>query len=151
MSMPSRRKSREAALQVLFSMDMVNDDPWSLMIPLCEMVGAEKTVDPYCNELVEGIISHRAEIDDIITRFSSNWKISRMAGTDRNVMRIAVYEMLHRHPDVPYKVAIDEAVDIGKKYGTEESGAFINGVLDGVYHHYLADPHNKADKSPGGL
>lgn len=147
--MPSRRKSREAALQVLFSMDMLNDDSEALMLPLCEMVGADKNIDPYCNELVEGVICHRIEIDDMITRFSSNWKISRMAGTDRNVMRIAIYEMLHRHEDVPYKVVIDEAVDIGKKYGTEESGAFINGVLDGFYHHYLTDPDKETERSPG--
>lgn len=135
--MPSRRKSREAALQILFSMDMLKDDSEALMTRLCEMIGAEGDIDPYRDELVRGVIVHRAEIDGIIMRFSSNWKIGRMAGTDRNIMRIAVYEMMHQQKDVPHKVAIDEAIDIAKKFGAEESGAFINGILDGIYHHHL--------------
>ncbi|RJP45968.1 MAG: transcription antitermination factor NusB [Desulfobacteraceae bacterium] len=143
--MSSRRKSREAALQVLFSMDMLKDDSEALMTRLCEMIGAEDAIDPYCNELIQGVITHRPEIDGIIMRFSSNWKMNRMAGTDRNIMRIAVYEMMHQHKDVPHKVAIDEAVDIAKKFGTEESGAFINGILDGIYHHHLSDPDKKDD------
>jgi len=138
--MPSRRKSREAALQVLFSMDMLKDESDALMARLCEMVGADNDNDLYCNQLIQGVIAHRAQIDGLINRFSSNWKISRMAGTDRNIIRIAVYEMLQRQEDVPNKVAIDEAVDIGKKFGTEESGAFVNGILDGIYHYLLADP-----------
>jgi transcription antitermination protein NusB len=147
--MPSRRKSREAALQVLFSMDMLKDDSESLMTRLCEMIGAEDedAIDPYRNKLIQGVIAHRVQIDDIIMQFSSNWKMSRMAGTDRNIMRIAVYEMMHQQKDVPHKVAIDEAVDIAKKFGTEESGAFINGILDGIYHHRLSDPGKKDDAS----
>lgn len=126
-------------------MDMLKDDSEALMTRLCEMIGAEDAVDPYRNELIQGVIAHRAEIDGIIMRFSSNWKMNRMAGTDRNIMRIAVYEMMHQQKDVPHKVAIDEAVDIAKKFGTEESGAFINGILDGIYHHHLSDPDKKDD------
>ena len=77
-------------------------------------------------ELVNGVIDYKTQIDDIIERFSNNWKISRMSGVDRNIMRIAVYEMLFRR-DIPPKVSINEAIDVGKKFGTEESGAFING------------------------
>ncbi len=73
----------------------------------------------------------RSEIDSIIERFSSNWKISRMSCVDRNIMRLAVYELLYCE-DIPPKVSINEAIDIGKKYGTEESGAFINGILDSI-------------------
>ena len=71
------------------------------------------------------------EIDALIERFSKNWKIRRMSCVDRNVMRIAVYELLYCQ-DIPPKVSINEAVDIGKKFGTEESGAFINGILDSI-------------------
>ncbi len=127
-------------------MDMLKDDSEALMTRLCEMIQAEDDIDPYCNELIRGVIANRAEVDGIIMRFSSNWKMNRMAGTDRNIMRIAVYEMMHQHKDVPHKVAIDEAVDIAKKYGTEESGAFINGILDGIYHHHLSDPDKKNDE-----
>lgn len=135
-------------------MDMLKDDSEALMTRLCEMIQAEDDIDPYCNELIRGVIAHRAEIDGIIMRFSSNWKMSRMAGTDRNILRIAVYEMMHQQKDVPHKVAIDEAVDIAKKYGTEESGAFINGILDGIYHHRSADPdkpENEGEKAFGNL
>jgi N utilization substance protein B len=71
------------------------------------------------------------EIDAIIERFSANWKLSRMSCVDRNVMRIAVYELLCCH-DIPSKVSINEAIDVGKKFGTDESGAFINGILDSI-------------------
>jgi len=132
-------------------MDMLKDDSEALMTRLCEMVGAEDEIDPYCHEMIQGVIAHRAEIDDIINRFSSNWKISRMAGTDRNILRIAVFEMLHQQKDVPHKVAIDEAVDIAKKFGTEESGAFINGILDGIYHQHLEKQENEDQKAFGNL
>ena len=86
---------------------------------------------PFFRHLVGGVIDRGSEIDDIIVRFSSNWKMSRMSCVDRNVMRIAVYEMLYCG-DIPAKVSINEAIDVGKKYGTEESGAFINGILDSI-------------------
>jgi len=81
--------------------------------------------------LVEGVINHLDEIDTLIHSSSKNWKISRMPVVDRNIMRIAVYELLYC-PDIPAKVSINEAVDIGKKYGTRDSGAFVNGVLDRI-------------------
>jgi N utilization substance protein B len=82
--------------------------------------------------LIEGVTEHRNEIDSLIRQFSENWKMSRMSRVDRNVMRIAVYELLYCH-DIPPKVSINEAIDIGKKYGTEDSGAFVNGILDSIH------------------
>ena len=81
--------------------------------------------------LVRGVAEHRRQIDDAIEGVSSNWRLDRMARVDRNVLRLAAYELLHR-PDVPVKVAINEAIELGKKYGSESSGAFINGVLDRI-------------------
>jgi len=81
---------------------------------------------------VEGVLQHKDEIDQFIERFSNNWKISRMSRVDRNIMRIAVFEILYCD-DIPFKVSINEAVDLGKRYGTEESGAFINGILDSIH------------------
>jgi N utilization substance protein B len=81
--------------------------------------------------LVNGVLENRPEIDNLIERYSKNWKLNRMSGVDRNVMRIAVYELLCCE-DIPPKVSINEAVDVGKKFGTEESGAFINGIMDSI-------------------
>jgi N utilization substance protein B len=72
-----------------------------------------------------------SEIDAVIERYSDNWKISRMSGVDRNILRIAIYELMYCN-DIPYKVTINEAIDIGKRFGSNESGAFINGILDGI-------------------
>ena len=87
---------------------------------------------PFFGELVRGVMALRNEIDQVIERFSNNWKINRMPCVDRNIIRIAVYELLNCN-DIPPKVSINEAIDIGKKYGTKDSGAFINGILDSVH------------------
>lgn len=97
----------------------------------CKHFGVSKNVKPFFLRLVLGVREFQHEIDSLIERFSENWKLSRMSRVDRNVIRIAVYELLHCD-DIPPKVSINEAIDIGKRYGTEDSGAFINGVLDGV-------------------
>ncbi len=131
--MGNRRRARELAMQALFFIDMRPDtdeqDPLALF---CRTCPPPKSCQPLFTELVQGVRRQLARIDPIIERFSSNWKISRMAGVDRNVMRLAVYELLCC-PDIPPKVSINEAIDIGKKYGTEESGAFINGILDAIH------------------
>ena len=90
-----------------------------------------KKATPFFLTLVNGVLETRSDIDELIERYSKNWKISRMSCVDRNVMRIAVYELLHCE-DIPPKVTINEAVDVGKKFGTEESGAFINGIMDSI-------------------
>ena len=86
-------------------------------------------------ELINGVIRYRKGLDKIIDDFSSHWKISRMSCVDRNVLRIAVFEIVARD-DIPAKVSINEAIDIGKKYGTEDSGGFINGVLDSIHQEW---------------
>lgn len=88
--------------------------------------------DPFFEEILRGVLTYRLQISRHIERFSSHWKISRMSCVDRNIMRVAVYEMLFCE-DIPAKVSINEAIDIGKKFGTEESGGFINGILDSVH------------------
>jgi N utilization substance protein B len=131
--MGTRRRARELAMQALFFIDMrpdaVSEDPLALF---CRSCPPPRSCRPLFTELVQGVRRHLPRIDRIIERFSSNWKISRMGGVDRNVMRLAVYELLCC-PDIPPKVSINEAIDIGKKYGTEESGAFINGILDAIH------------------
>jgi len=129
--MGNRRKSRELAMQALFYMDMSRNDSKKLLDRFCENFDPSSETLPFFLKLVKGVMHARPEVDAIIERFSSSWKLSRMPAVDRNVMRIAVYELLCC-PDIPYKVSLNEAIDIGKKFGTEESGAFINGILDSI-------------------
>jgi len=129
--MGNRRKSRELAMQALFFIDMIQNDPQEMLDRFCENFRPSSKMLPFFMALVKGVIHSRTEVDAIIERFSSNWKLNRMPCVDRNIMRIAVYELLCC-PDIPYKVSLNEAIDIGKKFGTEESGAFINGILDSI-------------------
>jgi len=129
--MVKRRRARELALQALFYMDMSPDTAEEKFALYCKDFTPPVKASPFFTELVNGVSDKRSEIDSMIERFSSNWKVSRMACVDRNVIRIAAYEMLFCE-DIPLKVSINEAIDIGKKFGTDESGAFINGILDSV-------------------
>jgi N utilization substance protein B len=129
--MGSRRKSRELAMQALFFMDKCHDKSEEVLESFRDNFKPSEDILPFFYRLIRGVISFEADIDAIIEQFSNNWKIYRMSCVDRNIMRIAVYELAWCN-DIPYKVSINEAIDIGKKYGTDESGPFINGILDSV-------------------
>jgi N utilization substance protein B len=129
--MGTRRQARELAMQALFYMDMQNKASQKMLQNFCEIFRPSKKSESFFLELVNGVLETKVEIDAFIERFSKNWKINRMSCVDRNVMRIAVYELLYCR-DIPPKVSINEAVDVGKKFGTEESGAFINGIMDSI-------------------
>ena len=129
--MGSRRKSRELALQALFDMDMSQNNSEERIELFCRNFTPSNKVLPFFQGLILGVKKNKNEIDSLIEKFSSNCKISRISCVDRNVMRIAVYEMLYCE-DIPSKVSINEAIEIGKKYGAEDSGSFINGILDSV-------------------
>ncbi len=100
-------------------------------IPLFALMSDPPTDPEYYGGTVEGVWEHREEIDDLIRRAAENWRLERMALVDRNILRLGAYEIC-RSADVPYVVAINEAVDLAKRYGSEESGAFINGILDKI-------------------
>jgi N utilization substance protein B len=131
--MGERRQARELALQALFSFDMEKFDPDQSLDGFC--VNNEEaltdSVKPFFLDLVKGVMENRSRIDELLNKYSKNWKISRMPVVDRNIMRISIFELL-KCPDIPHSVSINEAVDIGKKYGTRDSGSFINGVLDRI-------------------
>ncbi len=127
-----RRQSRELAMQALFDMDTSHDISMERFAFYCSNFTPPKKAETFLNILVKGVVDNKAYIDDLINRHSSNWKIGRISCVDRNVMRVAIFEMLFC-PDIPIKVSINEAIDIGKKFGTDESGAFINGILDGIH------------------
>lgn len=113
-------------------MDMRQNISLEALKLYCECFPPHEKSREFFLELVKGVMQNLVQIDPIIERFSSNWKISRMSCVDRNIMRCAVYEMLFCD-NIPLKVSINEAIDIGKKFGTEESGAFINGIIDSVH------------------
>ncbi len=126
-----RRRSRELAMQALFYMDMSENVSQEALDLYCHHFPPSKKAQPFFLRLVNGVIQNWCEIDAIIERFSSNWKIGRMSCVDRNIMRVAVYELLYCQ-EIPTKVSINEAIEVGKKFGSEESGAFINGILDSI-------------------
>jgi len=129
-------------MQALFCMDMLKNESGELMEQLADMLKLAPDIHRFYMTLIKGVIENKSGIDELIERFSSNWKISRMGCVDRNILRIAAYELLYCE-DIPPKVTINEAVDIGKLYGTEESGAFINGILDGIYQSRTAKIKNE--------
>ncbi len=129
--MGTRRRSRELAMQVLFQMEVNRNDSNEAIELFCRHFRVPRDAKPFFLQLVEGVSEFQDEIDRLIESFSSNWKISRMSGVDRNIMRVAIYELLYCE-DIPPKVSINEAIDIGKKFGTEDSGGFINGIMDSI-------------------
>jgi transcription antitermination protein NusB len=128
-----RREGREAALQLLFFWDLNLHEPLTELDldGFWKLRTAAPNVRVFAVALARGVIERQTEIDEKISRCTANYELRRISAVDRNVLRIAIYEMLHV-PDVPPIVAINEAIDIAKKYGTEESGRFVNGVLDRV-------------------
>lgn len=124
-----RRKAREGALQALYRID-ISDGAANDALELEELApGTESR--RYCEVLVQGVLSRLPEIDARIEKHSENWTIGRMSVVDRNILRIAAYELFYS-ADVPYKVIIDEAVELAKTFGTDESGPFINGIVDRI-------------------
>lgn len=120
-------------MQALFFMDVNGGDCKADLDDFCieHEDSLKEGVKPFFMDLVEGVLTDRDGIDRLLEKWAKNWKISRMPVVDRNVMRLAVFEML-KMPDIPASVSINEAVDIGKKFGTRDSGSFINGVLDRI-------------------
>jgi N utilization substance protein B len=130
--LPAKRtKARERALQALYQIDVAAegiDEALSRFWRSFEPV--EREVMALAESLVRGVAEHRRAVDEAIERVSLHWRLDRMAKVDRNVLRLAAYELLRT--DVPVKVVINEAIELGKKYGSESTGAFVNGVLDKI-------------------
>jgi len=129
--MGTRRFARELAMQALFSMDMNSAFSPEMLADYRSCFPHNKRVGPYFERLTGGVLQYKNHIDSVIEKYSSNWKVRRMACVDRNVLRLAVFELLYCS-DIPAKVSINEAIDIAKKFGSSESGSFINGILDSI-------------------
>ena len=167
MFMGKRRESRERAVQFLFQHDLnpredldvalnefwesqraaalaedkANKATWGEKVELPPPTAAEAEMRLFAEPLIRGTLQHRDEVDVLIKKYVKNYDFNRIAPVDRNILRLAIYEMLHRE-DIPPVVSINEAVDIAKKFSTEDSGKFVNGVLDKVRGEILRPARN---------
>lgn len=116
---------------MLFQLDVAGGQPGEVYPHFWKEHDAEAEVRSFAEEIVEGVAHEREALDRIIAGSAENWRIERMAVVDRNILRMAVFE-LARLPDTPPVVVLDEAIEVGKKYGSEQSGAFLNGILDSI-------------------
>ena len=144
-----RRKAREIALQVLYQLDVLKIDSKEGIDLFWEHFSAPDDAREFASELIEGTWSRRDEIDRLISTCSENWSLERMARVDRNILRLAVYELLYGQ-GIPPKVALNEAIDLGKEFGSENSGSFINGILDALYTKLRQDHADQADNGKPG-
>ncbi|MFH1114553.1 MAG: transcription antitermination factor NusB [Pseudomonadota bacterium] len=138
--MPSRRKTREFVLQVLFAAEAVKQDP-RVILPQLEShfksdeehtVKLDRVLTDYARDLVSAVAKDQQVIDELISKVSHNWKLSRLNSVDRNVLRMAIAELVN-FPEVPGPVILNEAIEIGRKYGADKSSSFINGILDRLH------------------
>jgi N utilization substance protein B len=142
----ARHSGREAALQMLFQMEQSGADASDVIELFWRSFLAETDPEgrPYADSVVQGVAAAREQLDAHISKASAHWRIERMSRVDRNVLRLGSWELAHR-PDVPRAVILDEAVELAKAFGTDESGAFVNGVLNRI-----ADTLGRRDDAPPG-
>jgi len=133
-----RRKARELALRMLYQVETAGDDPERALVRYCSLFPYQQDIVDYARLLLTGTSAHREQIDEFIRKACEHWRIERIAYVDKNVLRIGVFEMIFSG-DVPPKVAIDEAIEMGKKYGSEDSREFINGVLDRILKDFYEE------------
>jgi N utilization substance protein B len=145
--MGQRRKARECALQILFQLEFNSGDPLILVKAYWEHQKASREVREYGTWIVEKILAHGQDIDRAIQSASKNWRLARMAVVDRNILRIAVAELLYDRTLVP-AIVMNEAIEIAKRYSGEESAVFVNGVLDAV-GRLLGQTSGRPEKAAG--
>ncbi len=132
--MRKRTQARELALQILYKRDLNPEPLDTLLSAFWETIkGLTPEVQEYAELVVRGTLNHLEEIDPLLAKYTEHWELSRMAVVDRNVLRFAAYELLYLE-EIPPKVVINEAVNIAKKFSQEESGKFVNGILDKINH-----------------
>jgi N utilization substance protein B len=140
MTAGKRRTAREMAVQMLYQSDLGGSPLPNIFstFDLAEYLGGDQARQrriedafQYAQTLVRGVSEHREEIDSMIRGQADNWRLERMPAVDRNILRLAIYEMLYER-DTPKLVVVDEAIELAKKFGSEQSGRFVNGLLDGL-------------------
>lgn len=142
-----RRHGRELAVQCLYQMDITGEDGRDAVAAFWETQSeVPAATRRFAEELIRGVVEHRATLDEKISRYAEHWDLERIAVVDRNILRLAIYEMMFR-ADIPPVVSINEAIEIAKKYSTRESGAFVNGILDRIRFD-LPRPARTASPAP---
>jgi len=137
--MGARRKARELALQMMYQHDMSGNGQDMIIENFEDLQKSKPNTREFATKIFRGTVDHIAEIDTMIQAQADNWRLSRMAVVDRNIIRMSVYEFLHEG-DTPNLVVIDEAIEIAKKFGNDKSSQFINGILDGILKRYNLPP-----------
>jgi transcription antitermination protein NusB len=148
--MPSRRRSRQRALQILFLWDARRQPVDEAIDAYYDALYSEEQLarDPFVTDLVRGTVQHAAQIDEQISKHAEHWRMERMPIVDRNILRLAVFEMVHA--GTPAAIAIDEALELARKFSNEESVQFVNGVLDAIRRDVAAvsGPQAPDSRSP---
>jgi transcription antitermination protein NusB len=140
--MSLRRKSREFAMQMLFQWDMSQQECVKLEVKFWKSAKAADSTRVFANRLFEGATKELAVLDELITRKAENWKFERLSAIDRAILRLGLYEL--RFTDTPYKVVMNECVELAKKFSSEDAGSFVNGILDAVHKEGLPEPVDAA-------
>jgi N utilization substance protein B len=137
-----RRKSREFALQVLYQLNITKQEAVTALARFQEHFSPHQEADEFLNRLVLGVLDHCQELDRLIEQYSENWHLDRINMVDRNILRMALFELLYCE-EIPPKVTMNEAIDLGKRYGSEDSGCFINGILDRIQNEVVRKPFER--------
>lgn len=132
--MRKRTLAREYAIKILYQVDLCGSQDDEVFEYFWEHQQADEEIRTFTEKLVRGTLRNMKVIDEIVAKHADNWEMRRMAVVDRNVLRLGSYELLYLAGEIPPKVAINEAVSIAKKYSQEESGKFVNGILDHINH-----------------
>jgi N utilization substance protein B len=135
-----RRKGRELALQALYQIEITGDASAAAVDLFLGHFEGSALAKDFARRLVSGVVSQRPDIDRLIEKCTENWKLVRMAKVDLLILRMAAYELIFC-PDIPLNVSLDEAIEMGKRFGTADSGSFINGVLDQLAHSEATKAH----------
>jgi N utilization substance protein B len=131
--MNARRLARELAFRACYQADVTGEPMDRCLGEILDEVGPADETRSFAASLIESLAAHVGEVDAAVSRIARNWPLGRMAATDRSVIRVAAAELLY-HGDTPTRVALDEAIEIAKKYGMDTSGSFVNGILDRIAH-----------------
>ena len=143
-SMKGRRKARALALQVLYEVDSSNHPPGTVLEQRLEVSPLKEDLGDFAQRLIFGVLQHRVELDRMIARFAPEWPVEQMALVDRNVLRLALWEFAVGR-ETPVRVAINEAVEVAKVFGSESSPRFVNGVLGSLAEHVDAGARNSQE------
>jgi N utilization substance protein B len=136
----TRRKSRELALQALYQWNITRQDPSLILDQQKINFSPAEEDDEFAQQIIVGVLEHYNHIDELIEKFSEHWRLDRISIIDRNILRMAIFELLFRE-DIPPRVTLNEAIDLGKRFGSEDSSAFINGILDRIQKEVIHKPN----------